>query len=150
MRIPPKGSWWQRNWKWFVPTGCFTLILLTTAAVAVLVLAACAMMKSSGAYKIALARVQEDSSVIEELGAPITPGWYLTGNIQVSGTESSASIAFPVSGPKGSGKVIAEAVKVRDKWKLDYLAVDIGGKDKRIVIAEDAADPEGPMNEGYR
>jgi len=24
----PPSNWWSRNWKWFVPTGCLTLILL--------------------------------------------------------------------------------------------------------------------------
>ena len=24
----PRRNWWERNWKWFVPSGCLTLILL--------------------------------------------------------------------------------------------------------------------------
>jgi hypothetical protein len=28
-------NWWSRNWKWFVPVGCLSLILLFCAFIAV-------------------------------------------------------------------------------------------------------------------
>jgi len=29
-----KGNWWTRNWKWFVPTGCLTILALFLVFVA--------------------------------------------------------------------------------------------------------------------
>src|SRR2546430_8596132 len=57
---PPRRNWWQRNWKWFVPTGCFTLIALVVLFVLCIVFFAFSILKSSDAYKIAVTRAKSD------------------------------------------------------------------------------------------
>src|SRR5438105_7409583 len=46
---PPRRNWWERNWKWFVPTGCMTLIVLAMLFVACIVFFALSILKSSDA-----------------------------------------------------------------------------------------------------
>ena len=64
----PKPNWWKRNWKWFVPLGCFTGVFLFLAVTASIVLIVFSAMKSTDVYKQALARAKADPNVIEALG----------------------------------------------------------------------------------
>lgn len=70
-----KASWWQRNWKWFVPVlglGFFGLVGATVVAVLFLVMG---VVKSSDVYQEALSLAQSHPVVQRELGEPIEAGW---------------------------------------------------------------------------
>jgi hypothetical protein len=41
-------TWWQRNWKWFVPVGCLGLLAIITGLAVLLVTVVLGMIKSSG------------------------------------------------------------------------------------------------------
>src|SRR5204863_2622948 len=82
---PSRGNWWQRNWKWFVPTGCLTLIALAVAFVAMIVVVVFGAMKSSDAYKIAVTRAKNDERVVRAIGKPISEGMFVSGNMNVNG-----------------------------------------------------------------
>ncbi|MFL6504739.1 MAG: cytochrome c oxidase assembly factor Coa1 family protein, partial [Candidatus Udaeobacter sp.] len=71
----PKPTWWKRNWKWFVPLGCFTVALLFLAFTGSILLIVFSAMKSTDVYKQALARAKADPAVIEALGSPIKDGF---------------------------------------------------------------------------
>jgi len=131
----PRG-WWQRNWKWAVPSGCLTLAAIASVAVVGLVLMVFGLIKSCGAYEIALERVQEDAAVVERLGRPIEPGWYVTGNVHLSGASGRASMSFPVAGPDGSATVHIEATKTMGQWTAQRLVVEIKGTRERIVLVQ--------------
>jgi len=53
-----KGNWWTRNWKWFVPTGCFTILVLFLVFVASIVIIVFGAIKSTDPYKDAIARAK--------------------------------------------------------------------------------------------
>jgi hypothetical protein len=107
----PRKSWWGRNWKWFVPTGCLGLVLLLAGFVALLVTVIFGAMKSSDVYKDALARARANPAVIEALGTPIKDGMFLSGNTNVNGASGEANLAIPISGPKGKGTIYVAARK---------------------------------------
>jgi hypothetical protein len=67
----PRPNWRKRNWKWFVPMGCFTVALLFLAFIGSILVIVFSAMKSTDVYKEALARAKADSAVIEALGSPI-------------------------------------------------------------------------------
>ena len=143
-----ESSWWDRNRRKVIVIGCLGcsgMVLLSVGAAAGCVGLVLRMMKSSGAYQIALDRVKQDGAVIERLGEPIEPGWYVTGSFQTSGTSGNAAIEFPVRGPQGKGTVTAEATKHRGQWQLDYLAVEIKETGEHIVLvggeSDDAPQP---------
>ena len=83
---PQRTNWWGRNWKWFVPTGCLGILLLAASFVFVIICIVFSAMKSSDAYKIALAKAQADPRVVNALGFPITDGFFVSGKTNVSGS----------------------------------------------------------------
>src|SRR5438034_3360727 len=101
----PRGNWWKRNWKWFVPLGCFSIAVLFVVFVGSVVLIVFSAVKSSDVYKDALARAKTHPAVIEALGSPVTEGFLVSGNTNVNGASGEANLSIPVSGPKGKGTI---------------------------------------------
>ncbi len=129
-------SWWSRNWKWFVPVGCLSMILLFCAFIAVVFTAASGMMKSSDAYKAGLARAQASAAVTEALGSPIAPGWFTSGSVNLTGGSGEAHLEIPISGPKGKGTVYVEGTKSAGEWTYSKLEVVIAASGARIDLQE--------------
>ena len=78
----------------------------------------------------ALEQARSSPAVVDALGTPIEPEWYLTGTINVTGASGNADIAIPISGPKGAGTLYASARKRAGLWNYDVLevALDAGGE----------------------
>jgi hypothetical protein len=142
MNIPPgvpprQPNWWSRNWKWFVPAGCLTIILLFVAFVGGMVLLIFGSMKQADVYKESIGRAQSDPAVAQKLGSPIEPGMFLSGNINVSGPSGEAKIEIPIHGPKGKGTIYVEATKSAGKWNYSVMQVAVEGEDTRIDLLHD-------------
>jgi hypothetical protein len=130
----PKRSWWTRNWKWFVPTGCLTIIALFVAFIMSIILIVFGAMKSTDVYKDAVARAKANPAVIEALGSPIKEGMFVSGNTNVNGASGEANLAIPISGPKGKGKIYVVATKAAGEWKPSVLAVEIETTKERVDL----------------
>ena len=63
------ATWWQRNWKWFVPVGCLGLLAIFTGFVVLIVAVVFGMIKSSDVYQGTLARARADQAVETALGS---------------------------------------------------------------------------------
>src|SRR5438552_6512089 len=109
---PQRTGWWGRNWKWFVPTGCLGMLLLVAGFVFFVLFIVFGAMKSSDAYKTALAKAQTDPRVVNALGSPITDGMFVSGKTNVSGSSGHAEITVPISGPKGKGTIYFVAAQL--------------------------------------
>lgn len=133
---PPRRNWWQRNWKWFVPTGCLTLIALFAAFIFCIVLFVFSALKSSDVYATAFNRAKSNPRVIAALGTPIKEGWYVAGSTHVSGGSGDADLSIPISGPKGKATVYAKAAKSAGKWNYSQLQVRIASTDELIDLQE--------------
>jgi hypothetical protein len=146
----PVGNWWQRNWKWFVPTGCLTLIVMALLCVACLVFFVFSGMKSSDAYKTAVARAKSDQRVVAALGDPISEGMFGSGKTNVNGPAGDADIAIPISGPKGKATIYAVATKSEGTWSFSKLNVKIDGSGETIDLNETAltSKEEAPAKTG--
>lgn len=132
----PRGNWWTRNWKWFVPTGCLTLIALAVLFVVCLVFFVFSVMKSSDAYKLAVARAKSDQRVVAALGTPIKEGMFTSGKTNVNGPSGEADIGIPISGPKGKATIYAVATKSEGQWSFSKLDVKIDDTGKTIDLKE--------------
>ncbi|CAB1063537.1 hypothetical protein D1BOALGB6SA_8320 [Olavius sp. associated proteobacterium Delta 1] len=141
--LPMKKSttWWQRNWKWFVPT-VLGSVALFAGFIVLIVTIVFGMMKSSDAYKEALAMTQADPYVQEALGYPIEEGLLVMGNINVNGSSGHADLAIPVSGPEGNGTIYVVASKSAGQWAILRLVVDIKATNERIDLMADKLDYE--------
>jgi len=71
-------SWFSRNWKWLVPTIVLGLVLLIAVAVGALLTFVFGLLKSSEPYQHAVAAPSSNQDVVRELGAPVSPGWYVS------------------------------------------------------------------------
>ena len=134
--VTPRKGWWGRNWKWFVPTGCLTMLALVAGVIFLLLSLIFGMMKSSDAYKQAMVKVRASTAVSAALGTPIKEGYFTSGSVNVSGPSGRAELAIPISGPKGKGTVYLEAAKSMGQWSFSKLVVEVDGAKERIDLLE--------------
>ena len=134
--LPPEktATWWQRNWKWFVPVGCLGLLAIFTGFVALIVTIVFGVIKSSDVYQEALARAKTDPAVEMALGTPIEKGLLVMGNINVSGSSGEADLAIPISGPDDEATIYAVAEKSAGRWTFLTLVVEIKTTGDRIDL----------------
>jgi len=123
-----------RNWKWFVPVGCFGTLILFVVFVGSIALIVFSAMKSTDVYKGALTRAQAHPSVIEALGAPIKEGFLVSGNTNVNGASGEANLSIPISGPNGKATIYVAANKSLGRWNYSGLIVEITKTHQRIDL----------------
>ena len=135
---PPvkQTSWWQRNWKWFVPMRCLGLLVLFTGFNALIASVVFGILKSSEVYQVALDAARSEPAVEMALGAPIEEGLFVMGNINVSGSSGNADLAIPISGPEDEGTIYAVAEKSAGQWAFSILEVEIKATGKKIDLLE--------------
>jgi hypothetical protein len=139
--VPPhRKNWWQRNWKWFVPTGCLTFVAAGVALIFCIVLLIFGAMKSSDAYKTAFARARKDPRVIEAIGQPIHSGWYVSGNTKVNGDSGESDLTIPIHGRKGKAKIYAVATKSEGEWQYSKLTVKIEKTGEKIDLLQESTE----------
>lgn len=115
------------------------MLLLAGGFIFLIVSIPFAAMKSSDAYKTALARAKADPRVVSALGSPIKDGFFAMGKTNVSGTSGQADMTVPISGPKGKGTLYFVASKFAGEWTFSKLMVEIAETRERIDLIEDPA-----------
>jgi len=115
------------------------MLLLAAGFVVVIIGIVFGAMKSSDAYKTALARAKADPRVVSALGSPITDGFFVGGKTNVSGTSGSADMTVPISGPNGKGTIYFVASKFAGEWTFSKLMVEVANTGHRIDLIEDPA-----------
>ena len=144
--VPPtlRTNWWKRNWKWFVPVGCFSIVLLFVAFVGSVALIVFTAVKSTNVYKDALARAKTHPAVIEALGSPITGGFLVSGNTNVNGASGEANLSIPISGPRGKGTIYVAATKSLGRWNYSGLTFEVAQTHQRIDLLRGSAPANRP------
>jgi hypothetical protein len=139
--IPPttRPNWWKRNWKWFVPLGCFSIAVLFVIFIGSIALIVFIAIKSTDVYKDALARAKANSAVIEAVGSPITEGFLVSGNTNVNGASGEANLSIPISGPKGKATIYVAATKSLGQWNYSGLVAEIEKTHQRINLLQGPA-----------
>jgi len=131
---PVPGQDYVPNTWWKVPGGCLLLLtLFLVSSVAVVGLIQFSLSRS-GAYHQALDRARSHPTVTAQLGAPIRPGWFTSGQVNVSGPGGSAQLVIPVIGPKNHGTLYVVAEKNGGKWEFQSLMLAVFGRDDRIDL----------------
>jgi hypothetical protein len=140
METPRKPTWFSRNWKWLVPSGCLSGLVVAGAFVAIVLSIVFASMRSSDAYRQAVDRAKGSPAVTEALGTPIEEGLFVSGNVSVNGPTGSASLSIPLSGPRGEGKLFVEAKKSAGEWTFSVLVFEAGATKERTSLLGEGAD----------
>lgn len=119
-----------------------TIVLAIVGAIVLIVLFAAGMlaavfgiMKSSDVYQHAVQVASHNPQATAALGSPITTGWFLTGNISVSGPSGSAELAIPVSGSQHKGTIYVVANKSAGRWYYQTLELAVDGQEQRIDLS---------------
>jgi hypothetical protein len=136
----PRQGWWQRHWRWAIPLLCVFCLGFFAGVLALFMSVLFGAMRSSDVYITAMQRVRDNPQVVAALGAPIEPAWYLTGNLETSGTSGTADLKIPISGPKGEGELVIAAKKAAGQWTYSTLIVDVDGLRAPIDLRPESAD----------
>ncbi len=123
-------SWLAKNWKWLVlvlATGCIALPVG-------LVLMIFGLIKNTTPYKVAIQEAASDQRVIDLIGEPIEPGWWVSGNTETSGGKGSTDLMIPVSGPNGRMTIYVEAQKSAGAWSYETLIAESEDSKQRINL----------------
>ncbi len=143
-----RPGWFARNWKWFVPCGCATILVAFVAFILAIIGIVMFSMKSSDIYSAGLRKAQSDQQVVRRLGTPITAGWWTSGNINVQPGTGNADMTFPISGPKGKATVHAAGIKRGGEWKMQVLQVTFEGSgDTLDLVNEQPSTDNVPRND---
>lgn len=119
-----RKSWWDRNWKWLVPTGCLSIVLLFVLFIVGIFFGVTSMMTDSDVYKEVMTEVQHNKVVTEKLGKPIEEDGMTSGNISLSNNTGNCDLQIPIKGSKGKGTIFIVAEK-RGTWKYSVKSVYI-------------------------
>jgi hypothetical protein len=92
------------------------------------------IMRSSDVYKTAVQRAENSPLVAEKIGRPFKIGWFTSGNINVSGDSGNADLSIPISGQRGSGRILVGAKKRHGKWTYQTLEVEVDGDEATIPL----------------
>lgn len=95
-----------------------------------------ATLKSSGAYGQGLARAVGDARVQAALGAPVNPGWLVTGSVKANPSKSTAFLQVPLEGAMRTGSLSISAEKQSADWEFRILKVDVAGKPSIDLLAD--------------
>ena len=112
------------------------MLVLFVAFVVSIALIVFSAMKSTDAYKEALARAKANSAVIEALGSPIAEGFLVSGNTNVNGASGETNLSIPISGPNGKGTIYVAAKKSLGRWNYSGLIVEITKTHQRIDLLQ--------------
>ncbi|MBS1809578.1 MAG: hypothetical protein JST84_15570 [Acidobacteria bacterium] len=134
----PQKNWWGRNWKWFVPTGCLTMVLACGGFITLIFTFVLGALKSSDVYKESIAKARTNPQVTAALGTPIEPGFWVSGNISVENSSGNAEMTIPISGPNGSGTIYVTGTKSAGKWNYSTMVCEIGSTGNRVNLSPPA------------
>lgn len=116
--------------------GCSGPLALLVSALACVLIVACVggiaygifgLFRGSDVAQEALARAERDDRVTEALGAPLEFGWWATGSLNTGNGSGSADMTMPISGPRGSGRLIIRAFREGGEWQYTRLEVEVDG-----------------------
>ena len=122
---PRPRSWWSRNWKWVVPVGCLTPLLLVGGCVAGIVFFVFSAIKGTDLYEDAVVRAQNDPRVVEALGGPVEAGWWVTGSVNVEGHRGTADFSVPLLGTRKRGTLDVAGTRDGGEWNYSTLRVRV-------------------------
>jgi hypothetical protein len=90
-----------------------------------------------GQLKLPALEAKDDPVVETALGTPIEAGWFVMGNINISGSSGEADLAIPTSGPYDKATIYAVAEKSAGQWTFLTLVVKIKSTGDRIDLLQE-------------
>ncbi len=114
--------------------GCLGLIAIVVVSVLTLGYGLFSLLKGSEPYQESLARVQNHPVAIAALGAPIEPGFFVTGNVNLENQSGDADISYRVSGPNGGAAVSVTANRSEGEWQYQAMSATLDTSGETIDL----------------
>ncbi|QXP59004.1 cytochrome c oxidase assembly factor Coa1 family protein [Olleya sp. HaHaR_3_96] len=123
-------SWWNRNWKWFVPVSGILLIIISvfiSFGMSGIVSDLTQAYSDTELYEKALEKVKSDQKVTELLGeiAPIDNLAILEGDIYYTNNNQTVNSTIRLKGTKGKARMDITADKINNAWEYKIINVRI-------------------------
>ena len=132
-------TWFDRNWKWFVPVLVVSVCLLLALFVLAILAFVESLIGTLYPYKMAVQEAEQSEQVAESLGRPLHIGRFSTGQINLGTGTGDANISIPISGPTGTGHIIVSGKEKGYHWTFDTLEVEVEGDDTPIPLPDPGA-----------
>ncbi|WDF64768.1 cytochrome c oxidase assembly factor Coa1 family protein [Flavobacterium sp. KACC 22763] len=130
-----KQSWLNRNWKWLIPSGCLTLLLLAALFIGGIFYEVTSVLKDSEAYKESMIAVENNKLVVEKLGSPVETDGMVSGTVTSHNDVRTCDVQVPLKGPKGKATLFVVGEK-RGKWKYSEMSVYIENTKEKIDLLQ--------------
>jgi Cytochrome oxidase complex assembly protein 1 len=144
---PRPKTWLEKNWKWFVPVVTGGALLIVAVFVFAVLIFVFSIIRNTYPYQYATQRASESPAVAERIGKPLHLGWFVSGQINYTGSGGNAYLRIPISGPKGKGTIVLEGKRSEGHWNFETLEVDVAGSSEPINLLEEsppASDDSSP------
>jgi hypothetical protein len=127
---PIQKSWLERHANWKIPLGLFILFLLIGVG-SLPTLVKMTAIHHSDVYKLAINQAATNAELRAQIGEPIQPAWYISGELQ---KDTLAKLSIPISGPRGKGVIHVLATKSFGAWWFYSLKADVEGNTASIDL----------------
>jgi Cytochrome oxidase complex assembly protein 1 len=139
LETPVKRSWLDCHGHWKIALGALMAIVLIGGYMAVVFASVEASFRRSVVYQEALTRAGRNSQVIDRIGTPLKAARVLQGKLNTSGSNGTARMTIPVSGPRGKGTIYVDAREVSGNWEFLALQLRFEGQPDCLNLLEDAS-----------
>ncbi len=117
--------------------GCLPTLLFIGLCAGFIMLSSQVMFRAFGPLNQVLQIVGSHPAVVQAFGAPVSPGAFITGEINSGGSSSSADFSVPLYGPKRSGELNVSGEWRRGLWNLSiWVLYDEDGEEQTIYITQ--------------
>ena len=130
-------NWWQRNWKWLLPTSIlFGIVALVFAFADGNVTDLAQAYTDENVVQNAIQKANENPRINEVLGTLEVADKLaiLEGNAVYSNNGKTVNMTIRVSGTKGKGKIDILAKKSSDQWHYETIQVRPKNSEEKIQV----------------
>lgn len=135
-------NWWNRNWKWFLPTTLLLLLgvgLIFTSVIDGNAMDVAQAYSDNSLCEDAFKKAKTNERVIEALGdlEPIDKLAILEGNAKYSNNNNSVALTVRIKGSKGKGKMDIFADKNGGNWEYKNIKIRIKNTSEEIQVLKE-------------
>ena len=105
-------------------------------------------LKNSLTYALTMQEVRSSATAKAALGDNIEAGFWVNGSISIDIDGSGdAQLSIPLTGSKGSGRVVSRGVRTNGIWDLRLVLLQVDGSDTPLVLKnkDNLAIPSGSL-----
>ena len=142
--VKEERSWWQRNWKWVVPTGgCLTLIIVGILVLGSVIFGFVDKIQESSGGDEALILVKANEKVKDVLGEPIEKDGFGSYRVNNYNGHKTAEVTIPIKGSKAAATLFMKTSGSGDSKTFEIFELKLEATGEVIDLRETSLNPSG-------